>query len=158
MQIQHYFTIIHIRPAMHKTHILQPDVIRGIELAFGLATRWSCLGDMCAYACMQETSPFICMCQWFSSDCITLCSHVHSIVVVCLLVCVHASVYYKHTSPWFCSILTDIQTALQIIVMIICIPPTKYWKQLQRWQMLLGCYCRTAKQMTPHRAVCALGS
>lgn len=30
MQIPHYFTIIRIRPGMHKTHILQPDVIWGL--------------------------------------------------------------------------------------------------------------------------------
>lgn len=30
MQIQHYFTIIHIRPGMHKTHTLQSDVIGGV--------------------------------------------------------------------------------------------------------------------------------
>lgn len=31
MQMRHHFTIIRIRPRMHKTHTLHPRVIRGLE-------------------------------------------------------------------------------------------------------------------------------
>lgn len=57
MQIQGYFTIIHITPGMHKTHITAwCNLGNRVSLAFWLATRWICWVSVCSG----------CMCSWVS--------------------------------------------------------------------------------------------